>query len=331
MLVLGACRTPGTPPVPAAAPDPDLVEFEGMCDASGAVPLGADRFAVADDEDNVLRVYDAHRGGPPLRAVDLWPSLSPSLPLPRKKKTPETDLEAATRLGDLALWITSHGRNSQGKAKPERLLLFATSALEDVEAPGALQVVGKPCTTLLDQLLAAPGLAGLGLAAGAARAPKDPGGLNIEGLTAMPDGRVLIGFRNPIPEGRALAVPLENPRALIEGAPAQFGAPIHLDLGGLGVRSLSFWRGRYLIAAGPYAEEGPRRLYTWSGAPADPPRLEVELRDLNPEGFFSSASADRILLLSDDGTRTVDGDACKSLSDPRRKRFRGRWISLSAR
>jgi len=29
----------------------------GMCDASAAVALGNDRFIVADDEDNVLRVY----------------------------------------------------------------------------------------------------------------------------------------------------------------------------------------------------------------------------------------------------------------------------------
>jgi hypothetical protein len=322
------CKSAGTPAAPApAVVDPDLVEFNGMCDASGAVPLGGDRFAVADDEDNVLRVYDARRGGPPLHAVDI----SAALPLPHKKKTPETDLEAATRLGDLALWITSHGRNSSGKARPERLLLFATTAVESAFAPGRMQLVGKPCTTLLEQLLAAPHLAALPFEAAATRAPKDPGGMNIEGLTATPDGRVLIGFRNPIPEGRAIVLPLDNPRQVIDGAAAHFGDPIRFDLGGLGVRSLSFWRGRYLIAAGPFAEDGPRRLYSWSGTAGDPPRLEIELRDINPEGFFSSPTADRVMLLSDDGSRSIDGEACKSLVDPARKRFRGRWVTLPSR
>src|SRR3954470_5180846 len=102
VVFIAGCRSAGAPAAaPSASADPDLVEFQGMCDASGAVPLGGDRFAVADDEDNVLRVYDAGRGGPPLHAVDI----SAALPLPHKKKTPETDLEAATRLGDLALWI----------------------------------------------------------------------------------------------------------------------------------------------------------------------------------------------------------------------------------
>src|SRR5690606_15608234 len=50
----------------AAEPKPEdraiairWVEFEGACDASGAVPVDEMHFAVADDEDNVLRVYDA--------------------------------------------------------------------------------------------------------------------------------------------------------------------------------------------------------------------------------------------------------------------------------
>lgn len=48
----------------------DLI-FTGMCDASGAVELSRDLFAVADDEDNVLRIYDANRGGAPLSSSDV--------------------------------------------------------------------------------------------------------------------------------------------------------------------------------------------------------------------------------------------------------------------
>lgn len=69
VLALGrlACGAPG----PVAALRSGEVRFEGTCDASGAVPLSASSFAVADDEDNVLRVYDAERGGGPLYAGDI--------------------------------------------------------------------------------------------------------------------------------------------------------------------------------------------------------------------------------------------------------------------
>jgi hypothetical protein len=54
----------------------------------------------------------------------------------------------------------------------------------------------------------------------------------------------------------------------------------------------------------------------------------LDVSDLNPEGFFSPESRDAILLLSDDGTLRIDGEECKRLDDPGRKRFRGRWIRL---
>src|SRR3954471_23063474 len=47
------------------------VTFEGACDASGAVPIDERHFAVADDEDNVIRVYDALLGGKPVRRTNL--------------------------------------------------------------------------------------------------------------------------------------------------------------------------------------------------------------------------------------------------------------------
>lgn len=76
------------------------------------------------------------------------------------------------------------------------------------------------------------------------KAPKAEGGLNIEGLTATPEGELLIGFRNPIPDGKALLLPLKNPSDLVKNpdtAKAIFGEPITLDLGGLGIRSIEYW------------------------------------------------------------------------------------------
>ncbi|MFY0528626.1 hypothetical protein ACN28I_37510 [Archangium gephyra] len=80
---------------PPPAPAMKTVTFEGACDASGAVVQGPWMFTVADDEDNVIRVYDGKSGGGPVRTSDL----SAALALPAgKKRAPETDIEAATEL-----------------------------------------------------------------------------------------------------------------------------------------------------------------------------------------------------------------------------------------
>jgi hypothetical protein len=310
------------------------------------VPLTRRLFAVADDEDSILRVYDADRGGDPLRSADLSASLFPQEEAKKGKKknkgsaqaagappaetgprrVPESDIEAATRVGDLAFWMTSHGRNRAGKRKDARRRFFATTASGG--ADDALQFVGRSYDGLLEDLLADARYARFDLAAAAKLAPKEPGGLNLEGLGARPEGGVWIGFRNPIPGGRALVAPLLNPERVIEGERARLGNPILLDLGGLGIRSLSRWRGRTLVVAGSYADGAASRLYTWDGRGVPKPVSGLELSGFNPEGFFATEERDEILLLSDDGTVAIDGEECKRLDDPARKRFRGRWISL---
>ena len=319
--LLGACAHAAPGPGAARAP---VVVFEGMCDASGAIALSERLLVVADDEDNVLRTYDVERGGAPLATTDLSPMLGMPLRV-EKRQARELDLEAATRIGGRAWWLGSHGRNARGRLRPERLRFFATNVTEEGVRP-----VGAPYERLLDDLLAEPALAQLQLAAAAELPPKAPGGLNIEGLTATPSGEMLIGFRNPVPGGRALLVPLRNAAELAEGTEgvrARFGPPILLDLGGDGIRALSWWRGRYLIVAGPYASGGRSRLYAWDGAGA-PRLLPIDLGGFNPEGFFTPEERDEILLLSDDGEREIDGVPCKELEDPARRRFRGLWIRL---
>lgn len=296
------------------APEPDRITFVGTCDASGAVPLGPDLFVVGDDEDNVLRVYDARRGGPPIASADVSAALS----------TEEIDIEAATRVGDLALWIASHARNKKGEPAPARLRLFATTA-----PPGGapIQITGST-DRLLDAILTEPLFADLGLTGASALAPGTSGGLNIEGMTARAEGGVWIGFRSPTIEGRAIVLSLLDPVGFIGGGPARFGAPVLLDLGGAGIRSMSRWRGRYLIVGGHYAHGSASRLFVWDGAGAPRPVDGADLAGMNPEAFFSRDDRDAILLLSDDGDAKIAGQRCKRLSDPRQKAFHGRWIAL---
>src|SRR5438094_602992 len=81
------------------------------------------------------------------------------------------------------------------------------------------------------------------------------GALSIEGLASTPDGALLIGFRNPITDdGKALVARLKNPDQVVAGQPAEFGKPITLDLGGLGIRSMERRGDEYLIVAGRHGE-----------------------------------------------------------------------------
>jgi hypothetical protein len=312
-----------SPPQAKSQAATDELTFTGMCDASAGVPLDERYFVVADDEDNVLRAYDTTAPGPPVWSVDVSTAIGVFAKRKKPGKAPpETDIEAATRVGELAFWMTSHGRNSSGKLKRERLRLFATSV---PKAGQPLRVVGKPYEHLLEDFLAEPRLERFGLRAAAELAPKVPGGLNLEGMTARREGGVWIGFRNPIPDGKALLVPLLNPEQLIQGAKAVLGEPLQLDLGGYGVRAISSQGGRYLILAGAFDGGGTTRLYAWDGTGAAQVVAGPALAGLNGEGFFSPGG-ERVLVLSDDGSVVIDGEECKRLDDVGKKRFRARWI-----
>ena len=305
--------------VSTAATLSNPITYRGMCDASAAVGLGANLFIVANDEDNVLRVFRREPGGLPAFTFDLTSFLRIG------RKSPETDLEASATIGDRIYWITSHGQNAKGKNAPSRERFFATTCTVQGDAV-KLTPVGKPYAGLLLDLARAPQLTRFRLATAANLAPKSPGALNIEGLAATPEGHLLIGFRNPIPGGKALLVPLLNPGELIGGRSAQLGSPLLLDLGGLGIRSMGYDGGKYLIIAGPFDNEGESRAYEWDGKSAAPRLLpDIRFPGANPEGlaFSKPDGKAEFFVLSDDGTLKIDGVDCKKVKDPNRRQFRG--------
>jgi Protein of unknown function (DUF3616) len=184
---------------------------------------------------------------------------------------------------------------------------------------------------LLDDLITDAKLSRYHLAEAAKLAPKDPGGLNIEGLAATPEGQLLIGFRNPVPEGKALLVPLLNPLEVVNGGKARLGAPKELELAGLGIRSMERVGKRYVIIAGASGEGGPpSRLFEWDGERQPREISGVALKGLNPEGvaFHGQGADGEYFILSDDGSRDVEGQDCKQLKDPRLKSFRGRVLKF---
>ena len=234
--------------------------YFGMCDASAAAVLEQSGFVVANDEDNVLRVFSRRDGGLARTSFDLNAHLRPA---PDK---PETDIEGATWLNERIYWITSHGRNRDGKLRTSRYRLFAT---EFVRKNGRLTLigVGTPYQQLVSDLISAAHLQKYDFAKASGRAPKSKDGLNIEGLTHTPAGHLWIAFRNPIQKGNAIIVPLLNPQKVLHFERAKLGMPIEIDLDGRGLRSIEYVPelGEYLILAGP-PSKGSIRLYRWSGA-----------------------------------------------------------------
>ena len=63
-LLLASGRTHGAPASP-------ILEYPGPCDASAAVAISATLFVVANDEDNILRVYRRDRPAQPVYSLDV--------------------------------------------------------------------------------------------------------------------------------------------------------------------------------------------------------------------------------------------------------------------
>jgi len=329
-------------PVIAQDQPPCLTVYRGMCDASAAVMLDSARMVVADDESNILRVYDVQKGGAPVASYD-WPEF---FRIPADEKSPEMDLEGNARVGNLVYWIGSHGRNHNGKLRFPRQSFFATRV---VVTNGVAQLVpeGIPYRSLLADLTCHPKAVALGLR-DAINLPvaHDPGlapekkGVNIEGLAGSPDGRLWIGFRAPCPQGDALLMPLENPEAVISGRePARLGDAVLLDLGGRGVRSLEYDEvgRRWLIVAGSSSARHHFMLYEWLGPGHGTARAlhqdwVLPAADFTPEALAFMPGNRTAVILSDDGNVMVEEKNaglparachCKDAGNAQNKQFRG--------
>ena len=183
------------------------IHFTHMADASAGESVGHDLIVVANDEDNLLRVYRLPDGGAPITAWDLSPYMA------LEKKSPEMDIEGSARIADTIYWITSHAPNKQGKARPNRKRFFATRIRLEKGQP-RFEPVGNPVTTLLEALDRDPRYAAFGLTAAALKPPKTPGSLNIE-ASAQPKARTTSASARP-PGGAALLA-RSNPAETVNG------------------------------------------------------------------------------------------------------------------
>mgnify|MGYP006363664017 FL=1 len=311
------------------------LQHKGICDASGAIALDEEHFVVANDEDNILRVYRSDTSGSPVSEI-VGTDINKYFTNNPKQK--ETDIEGATQIRASIYWITSHGTNKEGRSKPERRQFFANKILLN-NGSKSFQQVGHSYTQLVEDMLKDERLNHYQLEAAAKIPPKQKGGLNIEGIVATPNQEILIGFRNPIPQDKAILLTLKNPKDLLEkDVNAIFGEPIELDLNGLGIRSIEYWhsQSRFIIIAGAYDGSDQFSLYQWSGLEVENPQL-IEVTglpsDFRPESVLFYPNRDyQFQLISDDGSiERIAGTPCKDIKikddeDSPHKYFRSLWI-----
>ncbi|MDD3517511.1 MAG: DUF3616 domain-containing protein, partial [Chromatiales bacterium] len=333
----------------AASATPSSTRFHtGACDASTAVAIDADHMFMANDEDQMIRLYERGNSGFYRNAFDFTANLEP----PDGR---EVDIEAATRIGNSIYWLGSHSNSAGGAIRPSRYRLFAT----DVSGSGVnstLAYAGR-YDGLRTDLLAwdagnghGLGANALGLTASANNGvipeESDGSGFNIEALVMAPNGSTAyLGFRAPLQDtsdrDHALIVPVTNFAALIGGAgPANFGTPILLDLDGRAIRALERSAdGQYLILAGPTASSGGFALYVWDGNAATPPqRLTTDLSFDVSGGSFegivgvpdSLTPGSQIQLVVDNGDSQWYGDGlCKETGTRQHQKFRSEIVTLA--
>lgn len=214
--------------------------------------------------------------------------------------------------------ITSHSRDSDGDDKKSRnkLVRFRIEG-ERVVEPSVVKGL-KPALMAAHPVLAV---------AAEIREVKTSGGLSIEALEISPDRqRLLIGFRSPLLDHRAIIAYVENPAAIFDvNEPPRISAALTtLDLGGNGIRGMSYVPSLngYLVISGPVSREPAQfQLWFWSGQPAAQAR-RITVPGL--EGFehaegVSPALIDghqRIIIVSDDGSRREGRSARFLLLDP---------------
>ena len=309
-LTAAVFQPPALTALPLAAAErsddaPQFRELPDVYEPSAVHQLADGRFIVVEDEERHPIDLLTLREDGGFSVVTLQPKELFDKDDPADQFRKLDDLEALDVDGHGRVYaLTSHSRTGKGEAKQkrEKLVRFEVAGNE-LRDPRVVE-------DLKEQLEAAhPALK----EAAEVRDVKDGNGLNIEGLAFDADReRLLIGFRGPLVNGKAMLVALVNVDEVFDNgaAPRIAGQAVFLDLGGEGIRGMTYdpRLGGFLIISGPLeqVEDVPFRLWFWPGQ-ADRLPQPVTVPGLN--GFEHAEGItpvrwrgeERLLIVSDDG------------------------------
>lgn len=305
--------------VSAASSNPPKTIFPTfMADASGASEVDSNFMFVADDEQNIIRLYSRKQSGRDIYSTDITAAAGASA---------ECDLEGSSlsvkyNNRKRIYWIGSLGNNKSGALKPDRNKVIATDIIGHSDS--STLTVKSYSNSMRSSLISWGNTNSWNFTTSAASGmiPKRIDGFNVEGLAVTHGGDTgYIGFRAPcVPlkgttpnsSNRIYAViaPVINFETLLNGnglvtTTPVVGEPILFDLAGLGIRSIErVGTNHYVIVAGLYTGGGSPAVYLWDGkVPANP-----GINPITTTGTFSSLKKlnlpglNELAQISSDGT-----------------------------
>jgi hypothetical protein len=277
-----------------------ISQFEDVYEPSGLLQLPDGRILVVEDEaESAFKIMRFLVDG----SLAENPAINRRLLRSFRRKL--SDLEGLSMDQDGFIYATtSHSRDAKGRRKPEREQLLRFRILGDaavelsfygdlVENMRRSAVLQQALSQYTDQ-------------------PVNFSDINIEGLHFdQKNQRLLLGFREPVIDGKSLIVKIDNPKAIFEQqADPSFVDVALLDLQGGGIRSLSFdpILNLYLIVNEIAGYEGNlySQLWSWSGEPESKPEPIalpeiINLKNVESIGSVIVNSESRLLIMSDEG------------------------------
>ena len=220
-------------------------KFYNVFEPSGAATMSDGKVLIVEDESSVnsLKLIEVENNGRVLEIGNLY------LPKKIKKvfKKEVEDLEAITVDGNVVYGVTSHtlSKKKKVRASREKLIMFTyeDGGVQDLLLYSNLK---KDLHERFPELFK--------------QSIFSTNDINIEGLAyENVNNTLIIGFRSPMVNSKALLIAIENPKELFtKGEKPRFSKPIRVDLNGMGIRDLTYdaQKSGYWVIAGGSNDRG---------------------------------------------------------------------------
>lgn len=277
-----------------------IKSFHKLYEPSAVVTLPNGNVMIFEDEGgDVVTVHriSEEKGELFLEKVD---SSVPTLPV--------DDIEGAV-LGanEAVLAITSHSRNKKGKRKSVREKLVSinlkSSDTSTISTEDLVEQINQHLVPIDRQL------------------KDDLKKLDIEAISFTGNGEnLLIGLRDPVYQGKAIVVELINLVEVLtqESWPKLSHQPILLDLGGAGVRAMTYDKKREIQYIVSEVEHGKKakmqaRLWAWDKEKESVDRMTFKgikkLNNIEGVTIVEYANQEYLLVVCDNGDKSKKRDA----------------------